>query len=232
MAFRIRDMHYTPGETQGAHAHEELQISIILRGELHEDVNGVAYRGAVGDVVLKPAGLRHANEFEATRIVCLDADPALIEAVPRGYTWRRDAAITGAAMRVAIAFLRNHDAGDDVADLLGALAPIADAPLANKAARALEEQFESTVSIDDLASTLGVHRVYLARVFRARWRCSPREYLQRTRVRAAARALSGSARPLADIALDAGFSDQAHMSRLFARQTGMTPAAFRRLARG
>jgi AraC-like DNA-binding protein len=52
------------------------------------------------------------------------------------------------------------------------------------------------------------------------------------RARAVAHRLASTARALAEIALEAGFSDQAHMSRVFLRRMGVTPGAFRRIARG
>jgi AraC family transcriptional regulator len=43
----------------------------------------------------------------------------------------------------------------------------------------------------------------------------------------ASRQLVATKRSLADIALAAGFADQAHFSRVFKERTGMTPAKFR-----
>ncbi|HEX8170275.1 MAG TPA: AraC family transcriptional regulator [Thermoanaerobaculia bacterium] len=231
--FRLRDVHYSAGELHRRHAHEELQISILLRGAMSEEVNGVAYAGCAGDVVVKPAGTMHADEFEPARIICIDADPRLFERelLPR-YGWSRGGVVLLAAMRVVRSFMSGEAAADDVADLLAALPsrPVDDRLLATRAARALEDAFAETVSIEALARDLGVHRVHLARAFREQWGCSPREYVQRLRVRAAAHRLSSTREPLAGVALACGFSDQSHMSRIFRRGTGVTPAAFRRLA--
>ncbi|MCX2862083.1 helix-turn-helix domain-containing protein [Paucibacter sp. PLA-PC-4] len=41
---------------------------------------------------------------------------------------------------------------------------------------------------------------------------------------------AGPARPLAELALDAGYSDQAHMSREYSDIAGLTPGAYRRIA--
>jgi AraC family transcriptional regulator len=74
---------------------------------------------------------------------------------------------------------------------------------------------------------MGVHPVHLAREFRRHFRCTPGEYVRRLRVESAARALSHSDAPLAQIGLAAGFSHQAHFCRVFKRHTGMTPSEFR-----
>jgi AraC family transcriptional regulator len=56
--------------------------------------------------------------------------------------------------------------------------------------------------------------------------------VRRLRVDWALRELSTSARSLSEIALDAGFADQSHFTRVFKRQVGVSPGAFRRSARG
>jgi AraC-like DNA-binding protein len=224
--FRIRDVHYAAGETYARHAHDELQISIILRGAMREETGGVSYDGRTGDIVIKPAKLMHADSFEGGRIICIDVDPSCVDLPFRAYAWHRTN--TPIAMRLARHFLAG-----DVDELLGALpsAITRDRVIATRAARALDETFAGPRDLAALANDLGVHRVYLSRVFRMQWGCSPREYLQDIRARAAAHRLASTARALADIALETGFSDQAHMSRVFLRRVGMTPMAFRRLAR-
>lgn len=211
------------------HAHDELQISVVLRGTMREDAGGVSYDGCAGDIIIKPAGLMHADTFAAARIVCLDTT-AGAELPFRGYAWHRINAATSIAMRVTKRFLGGEDVAADVDDLVGALPSRigTDRVIATRAARMLEEAFPV---MPRLARELGVHRVYLARVFRLQWQCSPREYVQQLRVRAAAHRLASTKHALAEIALDSGFSDQPHMNRVFRRCMGLTPAAFRRLAR-
>jgi AraC family transcriptional regulator len=137
-----------------------------------------------------------------------------------------------AATRLIEHLLHAKPLEDDVDDLLATIpSPVtADRRLARRACGILDECFREPLSIRRLAQELGVHRVYLARVFRLQWDCSPRDYVQRMRVRAATGALASTRRALAEIALDAGFADQSHMTRIFRRRMGITPAAFRRLA--
>jgi AraC-like DNA-binding protein len=229
--FRVRDVRYDQNEVHPRHGHDVLQIGIILRGAVGEESRGVIYRGSAGDIVVKPAGTMHANTFNGVRIVSLDCDPALLEVPLTDHLWHRSTAATAAALRLVSHFLDGTLVAETVDDLLGALpSPItSNRLLAARAGRLLEECFTEPLSVERVAQILGVHRVYLARVFRLQWRCSPREYVRHLRVRAAAHALASTRRPLSDIAFDSGFSDQAYMSRTFARTVGITPAAFRRL---
>lgn len=51
------------------------------------------------------------------------------------------------------------------------------------------------------------------------------------RVEHAARRIAGSDDPLVEIALETGFADQSHLSRVFKLHTGMLPGEFRSLLR-
>ena len=59
-----------------------------------------------------------------------------------------------------------------------------------------------------------------------------RGYHRGLRLDGAARQLSGTAKPLADVAAGAGFYDQSHFTRAFKARFRMTPGAFRAAARG
>ena len=91
----------------------------------------------------------------------------------------------------------------------------------------LHEQFSEHLTIAQLATSVGVHPVHLAREFRRFCGCTIGEYIRRLRVEQACRALCASDAPLAAIASAAGFSDQSHFSRTFKRFTQMTPAQYR-----
>ena len=93
----------------------------------------------------------------------------------------------------------------------------------------LHDRFrEPSLRLDDLALAGGVHPVYLARAFRVHFATSPGEYLRRLRVEWAADEIRHTRRPLADIASEAGFADQSHLSRVFKQHLGCTPGAWRR----
>ena len=228
--FRLRDMRYFRGQRHQRHAHDQVQVSVIVRGEMREDAAGKLHTVHAGDVVLKPAGTLHADEFDATRIVCIDFDPRAFDVQLGGYAWHRVDRASAAGLRLALRFLRGADVTDDVDELLAALPETQprDRVKARRAAALID--IERPLRIREIANELGLHPVYLTRIFTEQWGCTPREYLQRLRVRAAVHALSSTTRSLADVALGAGFSDQSHMTRAVARATGLTPAALRRTA--
>jgi AraC family transcriptional regulator len=87
---------------------------------------------------------------------------------------------------------------------------------------------DTHLRIADLAATLDVHPVHLARVFRQAWGCSPGDLLRWRRVEQASGLLRRQELAMADVAIAVGFADQSHMSRAFQARYGMTPGSYRR----
>lgn len=86
---------------------------------------------------------------------------------------------------------------------------------------------ESVVSVDLLASKLKVNRRTLDRQFNQQLQTSASVEIRKARTEKVKRLLSNERMLLATIAQDCGFYDQAHMSREFKRETGVTPLAYR-----
>lgn len=86
---------------------------------------------------------------------------------------------------------------------------------------------ELPTSVGRVAAVMGVHPVHLARVFRHHLGLSPGEYARRCRIERATDLLLRGSESLADVAAAAGYADQSHFSREFARETGMSPRRFR-----
>jgi AraC family transcriptional regulator len=78
-----------------------------------------------------------------------------------------------------------------------------------------------------LARGVGVHPVYLARVFRRHYGVTIGVLRRRQRVERALARLRTENTPLAEIALDLGYADQSHFCRELKRETGWTPGRFR-----
>lgn len=87
-------------------------------------------------------------------------------------------------------------------------------------------------TVDALARDLGRSRQHLARQFRENVGLSPKEFARVARLQRAIAALQHARRAgLAELALDLGYYDQAHMTRDFSELAGLTPRAARE-ARG
>jgi AraC family transcriptional regulator len=95
----------------------------------------------------------------------------------------------------------------------------------------VDAEFTRRLTLTDCALEVGVHPVHLAQRFRAQYRESFGRRIRRLRIDLSARLLAETAKPIAEIALDAGFSDQSHLTKAFKRARGLTPAAFRRSLR-
>ena len=99
-------------------------------------------------------------------------------------------------------------------------------PAVAAAVRRLDEAPDQPVSLTELAALAGVSRFQLLRGFARAVGTTPHAYLVQRRVRLARRLIAGGVE-LAEAALQAGFSDQAHLTRAFVRQLGITPGRYR-----
>jgi AraC family transcriptional regulator len=90
----------------------------------------------------------------------------------------------------------------------------------------LHARFRDPPSVSEIALTVGVHPVHLARAFRGRHGCSVSDYVCQLRIEAGCAAMS-SKLSLSQIAIELGFCDQSHFTKAFHRLVGMTPARFR-----
>lgn len=91
----------------------------------------------------------------------------------------------------------------------------------------LHEKFVDNMTLAEIAETVGVHPVHLANAFRREYHCTVGDYRRRLRIDFARREISKPHSSLAQVALAAGFANQAHFSRVFKRVTGLTPAEYR-----
>ena len=91
----------------------------------------------------------------------------------------------------------------------------------------LHDELAGRHTIAALARDAGIHPVRLARTFRRRIGMGIGDYLQALRVRHIEERIGDPDLPLADLALEAGFVDQSHMTRVFRRVTGLTPGVAR-----
>jgi AraC-like DNA-binding protein len=92
----------------------------------------------------------------------------------------------------------------------------------------VDEHLSSAIPCEDLAALCRLSISHFSKSFRQSFGIPPHGYVQARRIDRAKKLLIESTEPLAQIALDCGLADQAHLSRLFRQVTGETPSSFRR----
>jgi AraC family transcriptional regulator len=90
---------------------------------------------------------------------------------------------------------------------------------------------EDRLDLNSIAHAAGLNPRQLARQFKKSMNVTPYEFVTRLRVDRAKQLLSETDLPLADVALQCGFSHQQHMTSMVHRLVGLTPGAIRRSGR-
>lgn len=91
----------------------------------------------------------------------------------------------------------------------------------------IDEQLSDPISLHDLASRARLSDCHFAKAFKQSIGMPPHRYIIKRRIEKAILLIQATNRPLSQIALDVGFCDQSHFSRLVARATGKTPRRLR-----
>jgi len=92
----------------------------------------------------------------------------------------------------------------------------------------IESNIGQRIPVGELAALVRQSKGHFFRTFRESFGESPQAHILRQRILRAELLIRNSQETLAQIALDCGLCDQAHLSRLFRRINGVSPSAWRR----
>src|SRR5882724_8685715 len=92
----------------------------------------------------------------------------------------------------------------------------------------IDSNLHRTIHVRDLSAIARRSKAHFARKFKLAVGESPHAYVVRRRLERACHLMMTSAVSLSEIALSVGFSDQAHLCRLFRQAFGQSPASWRR----
>ncbi len=84
------------------------------------------------------------------------------------------------------------------------------------------------LSILDLATLTSMSESHFSRSFKQSVGITPYQYLMQQRVERAKQLLKQQTISISDIALDCGFANQTHLTKVFRQMTGMTPKAYQK----
>ena len=248
----LAETRYAAGARVASHAHAEGLFVHVLAGSMEEERPGARVHCARDTLLYHPAGEPHAHRFHERGGRCFVV--IVREAWLAGMGASGGARSVG---RLGPLALRNERANGLASALYRELGE-ADAssalaidglclalhaellrthtrqerggrpPWLGRTVELLHARAGEGLRLGEIAEAVGVHPVHLSRTFRRYHGCTMAEYLRRLRLERAREALLEGEATLAEIALDAGFADQAHFSRRFKRAYGLSPGAYRR----
>jgi len=234
------------------HAHETWTVALMRRGAAEFDAERRHYTAPPGRVFVIPPEVMHTGDPatpEGYTYSVLYLPPAMLERVAFEHGGRaprtaREIVIADPTLAAALGRLHGRLGGlplgveealeDVLARLSPHLAPGVEPrvrggahPGVRRAKALLEERFTENVPLAVLADHAGLSRHRLVHVFREQVGLPPHAYQITVRVREAQRRVrSGAA--LAEVALDCGFYDQAHLTRAFHAIVGVPPGVYSR----
>ena len=92
----------------------------------------------------------------------------------------------------------------------------------------VRENVSDRLTVAALAQVVGIEATTFGRVFKAQTGFTPYQHIQAIRIAMACDSLRCPTTSLSDLALQLGFADQSHLTRVFRRHMGMTPARYRK----
>ena len=241
---------FTAGMVIPCHVHAEPVISLVLDGDGVEEVGGRTRLVTAQDLLLTPAYALHGYRFgRSGRWFNMQLTDSWLARVADGAPPLPDAAqiihsnaAAAWATRVRTE-VRNRDTVSSLAIDGAMILMVADLARVRVDAagrrprwlRSVEEAIDAAgavaPSVDQLAQLAGVHPTHLLRTFRRHHGTTISNYVRRRRIERARVEVANGDRPLSAIALDAGFADQSHFTRVFRQTFGETPGQYARSLR-
>ena len=240
---------YPSNGSMPEHVDVRSRISVVIAGHLRESVGGRDEHAAAGSLAIKPGHVAHRNLFGpgGARLLSIEVPDGLADDRGAGslgcWRWSHGGRLAVVAIRSYLA-LRNavDDAiakEDAVLELISALSEPGDHARERHRPAWLQHVYErmhdapsERHGLKDLAHEAGVHPVHLARVFRRHMGCTPGEYMQALRLWLMIEQMASRPTAFSDIALNAGYADQSHMTRSCRRLLGATPSRCRKWLSG
>jgi AraC family transcriptional regulator len=247
--FHVTEAWFPPGATLPAHTHDRGILAVMLRGGFETRIAQHLLDCREGFGWTEPVAQRHANSVgkEGAHVLVVQPDPTRdellrpLQALLDGIHLLRDPRLCVEATAV-LPELRSRDVWAGIsmeARLMLLLATAARTKQHEEhGSRApkwlmrvrerMQDEWRMTTSLTELASVAGVHPCHLAHAFRRYFGQTIGGFLRTRRLTWAIGQLAFEEKPIAHIALEAGFSDQSHFTRHCRRHTGLTPSAYRR----
>jgi AraC-like DNA-binding protein len=95
-----------------------------------------------------------------------------------------------------------------------------------RAAQYINQHYLRAIRLEEICQAANLSEAYLIRAFEQHYHMTPHAYLINRRIQHAQAQLR-EGEPIADIAQQSGFADQAHFQRVFKKHLAATPGQYR-----
>ncbi len=228
---------YAPNAAAHRHRHAEPYIAVVLSGGFCQSARSDRF-ASIGELVVLPAGCWHSDIVGPVGSTCLNLhldekhaqtlqprsgkltlqSRAIAREIANEITRDRfvDSLVLDSLVQEFVSVVRNPDGTMLESTLVSLLAEW----IANEPRRPWQ--------LSDLAEAAGLHPTHLARTFRRKTGLSIGRFRRAYLMLQLCMTLRFGQQPLAEIATEYGFADQAHMTRAFKRHAGLSPGRYRR----
>lgn len=96
-----------------------------------------------------------------------------------------------------------------------------------KATAYIKEHLSERISLDQTAAQVFLSKSYFCRILKSELGCTFTEYVNRLRIERSKTLLTSSRMTISEISSAVGFEDQSYFTRIFKKQTGLSPGKYR-----
>ncbi|MFA3783457.1 AraC family transcriptional regulator [Melioribacteraceae bacterium 4301-Me] len=246
-SFAISETVYSPNAVLEPHIHTFPILSVIVEGELTEQIENKEIRLSYSSLIYKPAGEMHSNKFHKEGARCLNIQLSqdwLEKLQSTGLDYTKVLSSSKQSNTSTLARLKNELKINDTYSekiIEGLIIELfADLTRPNNLAdekhnpplwlktiiNYMDANPEDKLSIGNLAEMVGVHPVHFINTFRKHYNMTPAEYLRQKKIELICKDLSTTNNSLLDIIFKYNFSDQSHFIKFFKKYLGITPSQY------
>jgi AraC family transcriptional regulator len=240
----LTEVRHAAAKVVPEHQHEAPYFSLLLDGAYEERGAGFDLRYEPYTLVFHCAGTLHQDRMlGACRFFAIDLLPKWERVIAGlGGTSAHVFELAGGdpvwlVLRIYREFLARPDTAESTVEALvyelcahvvrRSAEEFGEPPWLPAVDSAVSERFRQPFDLAALALSVGVHPTHLCRAFRRFRGHTISDAMLGARVAYVARRLTESDESLVEIAAEAGFTDQSHMTRIFKRITGYPPGDHR-----
>lgn len=243
--FNISEISYYDKVFEGWHCHQNSHITFLLAGGNREQRKKREFESTPGNIVLYNSGELHRNynTLHPSKNINIEIDKNFflqyqvnLSSFPPGLS---DSPSTKFVTLQIYHELRSNDKFSEesinalLLNLLSGIPPYKEEKVNPKWVQQvktiLNDRWNETVSLAELASLVQVHPVTISKFFPKYFFCSLGDYCRNIRVDKAIGLIRNSSLSLTEIAHYCGFYDQSHFIKLFRQKLGFIPKELKKL---